>query len=491
MDASAILSLIDQIADEGNRGEKQRLLGMLVADPLGEFVVKQAYNPFITYGLTPGRTEGAGKTQMTTGNISKLLDQLARRELTGNAAAREVADVMTFLTKDSAELLWRVLSKDLKCGIAESTINLVSPGLVPVFSVMRAHKFEEKRIKKWSQIVEPKLDGFRVTFLCRDGHGGFFTRSGKRMPSLDHLVEDVIRTAEGIIVNDKANKLLRDILMDDIDSPLSDEEKAMRPTSARSSLNFMLDGEALTDGSFNDTSGALRRESTEADATYHIFDIASYAEFDAVGSIERSYMDRRALVEQFVRYSLSKALTKTPRYYAHSVEEIHDLYDQFRTAGLEGAMVKNPDGFYDKKKSYGWLKLKAEETEDLHIVGFYNGEANTKYENLMGGVIVRRYHGVGLYTDVRVGGGWSDEQRHALWEDWKHDADLFGVNAMVGYKPGWSYDPETKLPDDLKLIGRMIEIQYQEITPEQSLRHPRFIRFRDDKAGEVESKEAV
>lgn len=62
-------------------------------------------------------------------------------------------------------------------------------------------------------------------------------------------------------------------------------------------------------------------------------------------------------------------------------------------------MVKDPNGFYEKKKSRVWLKMKAEETEDLPVVGVFMGEAGTKNENTIGGVIVDR-QGV----EVRVSG---------------------------------------------------------------------------------------
>src|SRR5690606_3107977 len=117
-----------------------------------------------------------------------------------------------------------------------------------------------------------------------------------------------------------------------------------------------------------------RKDEAAAGARFHIFDLMSYADFDAPGSVGKPYTERRKLVEEFVASATDPAITKTPRYFANSFEDIHSLYDQFRGRGLEGAMIKNPDGLYDKKKSYGWLKLKAEESEDLYIVGVFNGE---------------------------------------------------------------------------------------------------------------------
>ena len=461
MNAAKALDIIRAMEATGVKIEKESLLTELAGSDLGTFILKATYDPFVTYGLTPPRQEGEGNLEFRQALVTPLLRRLALRELTGNAAAREVAEVMTALDRDGAELLWRILSKDLKCGVGESTVNRVVPGLLPVFSVMRAHKYETKRIKSWPVAVEPKLDGFRVSFVVRDGNGGFFARSGKRLPALDHMVTPVMQVAAAAMVKSK-NKALRDLL-------------------SNGAWNFMLDGEMMA-GEFNETSGALRRKSEKAqDAQFHIFDIMSFAEFDATGSHAKPYSDRRALVEEFVSYATPEhvadlapgQVTKTPRYFAHSDEEVQDYFARFLARGLEGAMVKIPTGGYDKKKSYGWLKLKAEDTEDLRIVGAFPGEKYTKYEDSLGGLIVVREHN-GALVEVRVGGGFSDAQRTALWEAFVRDSE-------AEHWPSPGANPE--------LIGRLVEVEFHEVTPDGSLRHPRFKRFRDDKDGEVESKE--
>jgi ATP-dependent DNA ligase len=470
--ADRVMRIIENMEATSGRVEKQELLEELAGLDIGRWALKQAYDPFITYGLTPGRTEGQGRLTLKPATVSKLLEDLATRKLTGNAAQREVAEVMMALDRTGAELLWRILSKDLKCGIAASTINTVVPGLIPVFSVMRAHKFEEKRMKSWPQIVEPKLDGYRFTFLCRDGQGGFFSRTGIRQAAADHLVEPMIETAiaayqKSVAHGTELHKLLS------------------KANDNRGSMNFMADGEMIVDGSFAETGALRRKEETAAGAMFHIFDMMSLDDFNAVGSVGLAYLQRRKMVEEFVSASSYVTITKTPRYFANSIEEIHKLYEGFRNRGLEGAMVKNPAGLYDKKKSYGWLKIKAEESEDLPIVGAYPGEPNTKYADCLGGLVVKRANGV----NVRVGGGISDDQRIELWA-------LFQKELARTDKGLVKYHKDEILLDaahfaDKILIHRLIEVLFHEETPDGSLRHPRLKCFRDDKVGEVESREAA
>lgn len=476
MNAQQVYEHILAIAGDTSRTQKTALLEELVSHELGRFVIAQAYDPFITYGIKPVMPTTFGTAPFSIDEARSCLDRLANRSLTGNEARSRIDMAFSLLDEAGCHLLYWILSKDLKAGIATATIIEVAPNLIPVFSVMRAQAFEERFIKKWPVIVEPKYDGFRVSFLCRNGNGGFFTRSGKRMEQLDHLVEGVIEAATRALI--KSNNIT-------IRSTLSTRPGDLA-RYARDDLNFMLDGEAIT-GSFKETSGDLRRKGEHADATFIVFDIMSYADFDAVGSVGLPYMQRRALVEEFISFVQTEPLTKSERYFANSIDETMALYNGFRARQLEGAMVKMPEGLYDKKKSRGWLKIKPEETEDLPIVGFFNGEPGTRNEKIMGGAIFRRANGV----HVRVGGGWSDALRNELWEDWKHDAAILGIDPEVGFKPGYELDPAMSPAQGFKLLGRLGEIEYHEVTPDGSLRHPRFIRFRDDKAGEVETKEAA
>lgn len=479
------MQLVRDIAATPSRTEKERLVGELASTNLGKFVLKWAYDPLITFGLTPTRRQTSVLAGLEIGFdealIAPLLQKLASRELTGNAAAAQIEEVMSALDVDGAELLFLILSKDLKCGIAQATITAAVPGLFPVFSVMRAHHFEAKRVKSWPVFVEPKYDGYRYTFLCRNGNGGFFSRSGIRQVAADHLVERMIETALETLAKSN-NSDLRFTL---------NKHAGSLGRYARDDLAFMVDGEMMMPGNFNET-GALRRTSEQATtAFFKAFDIMSYDDFDAVGSVGKPYKERRKLVEQFVSFADASAIQVSESYYAHSAEEVHELYEKFRARLLEGAMVKIPTGLYDKKKSYGWMKIKAEDTEDLPIVGYFNGEKDKEFEHMMGGVIVQRANCV----NVRVGSGFSKELREELTKAWEHDAKILGIDPLVGFKPGFEMNlaaiRKGQQQFNLKFLGRLSEIEFHEETPDGSLRHPRHKRFRDDKAGEIESKEAA
>jgi ATP-dependent DNA ligase len=509
MDAYAVSRLIEDIGATSSRTEKETLVGQLGASDLGKFVLTWAYNPFVTYGITPAKSDNAGRFKMEFKEslVEPLLKKLSSRELTGMAAEREIGEVMGALDEDGANLLFLILSKDLKCGIAANTINQAVPGLIPVFSVQRAQAYEAKRMKKTMK-GEFKLDGNRNTFMSKDGNGGFFSRTGNRVAPLDFLVPPVMVAA--YYAMQKGSDALKKVLIGDREP-------------GHASLNFVLDGEAMM--TLFEETGAFRRKDEDAlGAELHLYDMMSYEDFDAVGAVGEPLHVRRTWVAEFVKLAKEglkrtdgeDAIQIVPQYFVNDDNEVQALFERARSMTLakylargdaekekllltktidkatgqpkvlEGIVVKDPDALYEKKKSHAWMKLKAEETLDLPIIGVFNGQEHSKYENILGGVIVD-HKGV----EVRVGGGISDEDRAYLWTLWEKDAKIMGVDPHVGFKGAVHDYADLKSFGATNLMTRLLETEFMEVTPDGSLRHPRAIRFRDDKDGEIESKEAA
>ena len=123
---------------------------------------------------------------------------------------------------------------------------------------------------------------------------------------------------------------------------------------------------------------------------------------------------------------------------------IKELHDKYVGQGYEGAMIKDLDAPYLFGRGDEVMKLKAFFDADLKIEGFIEGTG--KHEGKLGSVVVT-YEGV----EVHVGSGWSDELRDQVWAD------------------------------QASFLGRVIEIRYQEVTPDGSLRFPTFKCFRNDR----------
>lgn len=429
MNSDQVYEVIEQIGSTGSRTEKESLIKQHLIDQMFRDVVKLAYDPFITFGMANlPNVMSDGRNETFDHGTFEILNHLATRDLTGTAAWDAVAGELARLSGASSTLLGRIITKDLRAGFTAKTINKAKKGLIPVFECMLAHKYEEARIKEWPQIIEPKLDGVRTLAIVKGRSVKFVSRTGKEFTSFEHLADTVLEAVAAF--------------------------EATMPSYSPylNTSGFVLDGEMVS-GNFNETVSQVRKKDTAAlDAEFHIFDLLPLQLFTAGKAFPAGYMDRRQALEQLVQ-NAGEQLKAVPRYFVNSHAEIRSYYDKVRARGLEGLIVKPPQHIYQCKRSHSWQKVKNEETHDLTVTGAFEGEG--KYEGMLGGLVVD-FNGV----SVRVGGGFSDQQRQEFWAAYLNDL-------LLDY-------PEL-------LLGRMIEVEAHEVTPDGSLRHPRFVRFRSDK----------
>lgn len=216
---------------------------------------------------------------------------------------------------------------------------------------------------------------------------------------------------------------------------LKDELFSVLKDTIESSDLLILDGE-ITASTFNEIVGkSHRKEEQMKNAIFNIFDIPSLTRL--------ALKERKIVLSDMFKKSTSEVIKLVP-YLLCKKENIENAYIEFLSQGLEGAIVKDPFSLYEDKRSTSWMKLKEINSLDLVITSVFEGTG--KYEGMMGGVVGVDQEG---RLKVSIGTGFSDEQRLAFWND------------------------------RISLIGRWIEIAYQNETVNDSVRHPRFIRFRD------------
>mgnify|MGYP003684669685 FL=1 len=126
-----------------------------------------------------------------------------------------------------------------------------------------------------------------------------------------------------------------------------------------------------------------------------------------------------------------------------SETQLKNVHDQWVAQGYEGIMIKDTDSLYSFGRDWSVMKYKAFFDADVPIIGLKEGTG--KHQGKLGSFLVD-YKGV----EVNVGSGLNDELREKLW-------------------------------GDPTIIGRIIEVRYQEETPDGSLRFPTFVCFRKDK----------
>lgn len=127
-----------------------------------------------------------------------------------------------------------------------------------------------------------------------------------------------------------------------------------------------------------------------------------------------------------------------------NVEDDRDYLERFaRDLKIEGWILKSAN-YTD------WYKLKLENPVDAVVTGIVPGQG--KYSGSIGALLV----------SVRQGKRW---------------VEIASVSGMTDAER----EKMTRMYQRKKLLGKVCEVKYQQVTPGKRLRHPRFKRWRSDK----------
>lgn len=406
---------------------------------------KLAYDWEQTFGLrvkfhVAGETAGV-RTKPLFGEASRdtsdpwdaftaLLGKLRTRKLTGHAA-KEAWDLLVLrLSEQEHQWFSRVLNRDLKIGVDRPTVEAIWPSLIRPFGVQLAKSMKDVEAFEptekapwlcWPVIVEPKLDGIRLTieYKHKTQTCTAFTREGHMKVNIQPIVD-----------------------------PLAAH------LAANHGADCWVDSEVLADvtktGGFNVTTSILGKDNPTADELsilqFHCFDLVHNVAKDMRPLSER----RELLVKLFGKESNKPAhFILLKRKKAKNMEELMAYYNEMLDAGHEGVMVKFASSPYLPKRNTAWLKLKPTETIEAEITGFENGKAASKHEHHLGAFVVKRGD---TGKTIRVGGGLTDVQRAQFWKDRE------------------------------KLMGKILEFKEEKRKGATTLANfPRFVRLRPDR----------
>jgi DNA ligase 1 len=428
-----------------SRLHKERVIEKaLLASKLGSanaqcflFNCYQAYNPFYTFHVKQvPESEGIEHAENPWPVFWGLLEGLRTRTFTGHRARDAIAETMKqFDSVEWNNLCRRVITKDLRCGISEKTLNKVlgrTEWRIPVFSCQLAQDSTDQPKKlKGIKRLECKLDGVRVLAVVQGTDVTLYSRNGKVFANFPQIAQAI-----------------------------EDNRKALRLPS-HTSYSFVLDGEIVGESFQKLMKQAHRKSDVVTDGmVYHVFDIIPLDSF-----VEGHYNAQQHKRIEMLERVRAKLPADGPIQIMNGLDvdldtaEGHDIMQRYAEAavagGFEGIMIKSMDAPYLCKRTDSWMKWKPTITVDLKIVGFEQGTGRNA-DRL--GAIICEGDDNGRHICVNVGSGLSDGDRDEYWRS----RNL--------------------------LLGHLVEIQADAVTQNQdgsySLRFPRFLRFRDFEAGE-------
>jgi ATP-dependent DNA ligase len=379
-----MLNLLNQLAATSGTNDKIALLKSYVDDPVVRAVFLFAYNPRIKFWIkkrspaTFSRETGSD----LMGAIVRLVVTVASRKVTGNEAIEYVTNLLNNLSADDQEVLYRIIERDLKCGVSAKTINKVWKDLIPEYPVLLCGKFNEKTEKniKYPAILQCKMDSSRIN-LEFDG-GKFISATTRNGNILDISCFDNIEIATH-------------------ERCILDGELMWRYPDGRVAERKVSNGYVT-----KAVRGTITSE--EAEGLYVVlWDYIPYDDFlNEYCSV--GYATRFKFVGLAVPTNQTK-LQIVESEIVNSREEVMQKYQRNLERGEEGCILKAMDGVWEAKRSKYQLKLKADDPVELLVVGFEYGTPGTQFECMLGSLICETACG---RLRVNVGSGF----KHKLGE---------------------------------------------------------------------------
>ncbi len=225
--------------------------------------------------------------------------------------------------------------------------------------------------------------------------------------------------------------------------------------------NWILDGELTVSGGFREL---LKRNvedkfkisilSRKIPATYHIFDIL---EWDSKEVREMPLIERKSLLLKAV--NLDEFIDLVNFQDANDVKK---QLDSYLNQGFEGVVLKKTYSHYEPGKRSGqWLKIKKQDTIDVHVVGATKSTGSIAF----GALILKKD---GKFFG-KVGTGFSDDDRKFILKILEKNKGPLDITIPPSV--------ESELLISNKPL--LAEIRVQEIINE-SPRAPVWVRFRWD-----------
>ena len=413
-----------ELQSAGGSNKKKQILQEFKDDANFCKFLYYALDPTVTFKISEAtlRQQPQYRPEITLSSTSifEVCERLASLKALDAATVYQVQAFIQLVNDEvEREFYTKLLAKTLRLGVTAKTVNQVIPGLIHEWEIQQAYPIDKYPLRDnvWFSLTQ-KLNGVRATYY----KGQLYARSGVPYEGLDHIIDT--------------------LNIDALDGMVFDGELTLKDKGALS------DNEA-----FRAATGIINSDALyKTEICYTIFDVISERDFTERGESSVDYLARRNYLDSHlaVKVADSDCVSVLPVLYSgYDQSKIDELLDQMVREDKEGLMV-NLNVPYKCKRHNGILKVKRFYTMDLPITRCEEGTGR-----LAGtlGALVLDFKG----NEVKVGSGFTDEQRDSIWVHHRHD-----------------------------IIGTLCEVKYKEVSSDkktgaESLQFPVFVGLRTDK----------
>ena len=406
-----IHELFAQITKTSGTADKAALLSANMSDVIKN-IFNDTYDNSRKYFVKKfNMPTSFGKRTLETeyDRFHKLLECLAERQVTGNNAIELVEQMLATYTKEDAEILARVLDRNLKIGLSRETFAKLAGSEAPVkFEVTLAVNLDNAKGVNpldGTFYASRKCDGTRCIGMCHKENGEvtikFLSRGNKEFTTLDNVKPALVW-------------YLRDL-------PDGD---------------YVTDGELCkVDANGDEDFQAImkeikRKDHTIADPCYQMFDFCTLDEFNGVKK-SGNFTARYTAMQKMMKGNKFKEIKLLKQELIKSQEDFDRWSKYVEDGNWEGFMLRK-DIPFETGRSKNLLKVKkfddaefvVKRVEIAEMTTAEPGKGNVKYTGVK--ALIVDFKG----NEVHVGSGLTKEQRIAWYEDPKK---IIGKTITVKY----------------------------------------------------------
>lgn len=395
-----VRDILKQLESDNSRLAKEAILEENEDNAQLKQVIKAALDPYTQYyqRKIPEYTQKFQPFETLDWALGQL-HTLSNREFTGNAAIEHLQKILASLSEENAEVIKRVILKDLKCGVSIATVNKVfGKGFIETYPCMLASAFNQKSFQaiKYPALAQTKMDGMRANIIIdADGVVDVRSRNGKQISldgHFDKFVMAIFYKSSTLANLDHFHGAVLDgelLVLDE------NEEKILDRKTGNGILNKAV-------------RGTITPEETKRVRMW-CWDMIPLEDFKK-GFSPIPYFDRLSVFNERMEavYNIQdKHLVNIlPALPVDNYEQCEEIFQSALDDGEEGIIVKNGDSPWEDKRSKFQVKMKAELEADLLVEQITYGTG--KYETMIGSLQCTTKDGS---LKVNVGSGLSDEQR--------------------------------------------------------------------------------
>jgi len=353
-----IPQIINELNEENGSNYKMDVLKKYKNNTLLQKVLKMTYDKVShNFGISMKNISEINKhnDDMSLETALKIIEEeFVTRNETGNAARDHLHSILISLSKENADIVTKIINRDLRINMGRSNINKVFKNLIVKPPYMRCGIYNEKTAKKinFPAMVQVKCDGMFQAVTVDQKQVTFTSRSGEER-ELPELEKHFKNFEDGVYI-----------------------------------------GELLVHGLDNrsESNGIINSDNPE-NVYIQLWDYITLEEYSRPKNKTNKtfYIDRFNQLEKIVKQSKDVMIVQTQT--VTNIQEALKYTQKWMNEGQEGSILKDSKNIFVDHTSPTQLKLKLVIDAEVRVIGFQEGKKGTKREETFGAMIFENDEG--------------------------------------------------------------------------------------------------